>query len=536
MKYLVPAVIIIFLSIEPYAQVQDSIFINTISDSLKILSDTTAADTGRKGYDVDTVIFSSSSDSMVFLVNEKKMNLYGNSELQYKQTELKSANISIDFSTNNIEATGVKTDTGLSGSPELKDRGELYEGSQMKYNFKTAQGYITAAETESEGSFYTGEKIKKVDQETYFIQDGIFTSCDIDTPHYHFYSPEMKVIHKQEVVSRWVWLYFGGVPFPIPLPFAVFPIESGRRSGILPPAYGNDARYGRYFSRFGYFWAISDYMDANLTADYYTRGSYNVESRFRYAKRYSLSGNLEGGYSYFQEGADTDPDKVQRKDWRVKLSHNQSLNPTLKLDANLEFVSGNYLERNVTEYSELLRNEIISNATLFKSWDESGNSLSLGYQRRQDIESGNITEVLPNLTFNLTQKYPFKREGVVGEQQWYELVGITYAGQLQNNRNKTQGNLQVRGGIQHVVNVNASPKIGYFNITPFVRYQERWYNKRIEKFQSGDSVVTNDIKEINFVRTFGMGIGASTKFYGMFQPGVLGIAALRHTVNPTHLL
>ncbi len=43
-----------------------------------------------------------------------------------------------------------------------------------------------------------------------------------DTPHYYFYAPEMMIINKQEMVAKWIWLYFGGVPFPIPLPFAVF--------------------------------------------------------------------------------------------------------------------------------------------------------------------------------------------------------------------------------------------------------------------------------------------------------------------------
>ena len=51
----------------------------------------------------------------------------------------------------------------------------------------------------------------------------------------------MKVIHKQQLVAEWIFINFGGVPLPIPLPFAVFPIESGRRSGILPPTFGSDA-------------------------------------------------------------------------------------------------------------------------------------------------------------------------------------------------------------------------------------------------------------------------------------------------------
>ena len=78
-----------------------------------------------------------------------------------------------------------------------------------------------------------------MDKETYFIEDGIFTTCDDDTcPHYYFTANKMKVIQQDQLVADWIFINFGGVPLPIPLPFAVFPIESGRRSGIIPPTFG----------------------------------------------------------------------------------------------------------------------------------------------------------------------------------------------------------------------------------------------------------------------------------------------------------
>jgi hypothetical protein len=138
------------------------------------------------------------------------------------------------------------------------------------------------------------------------------------------------------------------------------------------------------------------------------------------------------------------------------MNHNQTIDPTTRLDANLEFMSGtNYLTRNTTNYSELLREEIRSSATLFKSWEESGNSLSLGYERTQRINNGDISEVLPNLNFNMAQGYPFRKPG---QQNWYESFGYQYSGQFRNNRIKTGGDLKVRGGIQHNVNLSFSPK------------------------------------------------------------------------------
>lgn len=490
----------------------------------------------------DTIIYASSQDSLILKVNEKKMNLYGKSEIKFKSTNLKSAVIYVDFNTNTIQARGIESDSipgNMIGTPVLIEGDDAYAGSKIDYNFKTTRGMITAAKTSDGDTYYTGEKIHKVNNNTYFIADGIFTTCDHDPPHYYFYSPKMKMVQNEQIVARWVWLYFGGVPFPVPLPFAVFPIRSGRRSGILPPAFGSDARFGQYLSRFGYFWAINDFMDVNLTADYYTRGSFSLASRYRYVKRYDYSGSIQLGYKFFKTGESTDPNRTESKDWQIRWQHHQKLNPTTRLDVNIDFVSSNYLNLTSVDLSQVLRNEIISNATLFKTWDESGNSLAINYSRRQVIQTNDINEVIPSIRFSKAQSYPFKKSSDYSHQKWYELFGYNYNGQFQINRNRVAGDLNSRGGFLHTIAASLSPKVGHFSIAPTFNYQERWYNERIERTFAGldvngaDSIVTKDLKEINFIRTFGMGVSASTKFYGMFKPNILGIAAIRQTVIPS---
>lgn len=522
-----------------FSQQNDSLFIPTdstlaVTDSLNIQKPS------GKTNDVDTTVFAASKDSLIFYVKDKKMSIYGQSSINYKVTEIKSENIFIDFSSNYINAEGVPSDTlegKLDGTPILKEGAEVYEGQTMKYNFKTGQGLISLAKTEQEGSKYTGTKIKKVDKETYFIEDGIFTTCDDkDCPHYHFTASKMKVIHKEQLVAEWIFINFGGVPLPIPLPFAVFPIESGRRSGIIPPTFGQSGNYGTYFSKFGYFWAIDDYMDLTFDADYYTRGSFDLRGRYRYVKKYNYSGNVQTGYKFRKNGESTDAGYSETEDWNIKISHNQQFTPTLKLDANLNFTSSSYLSKNEINLNEAITDQVFSSATLFKSWEESGNSLSLNYSRTQQLRDNIISEVLPNLTFSLAQAYPFRDN--VGAQEWYESFGFSYSGQFQNNRNKTGGNLKVRGGIQHNINASLSPKIGYFSISPSFRYNESWYNKRITRStaidDSGDYFIkTDDLNEINMVRTFSMGLAASTKFYGMFNIKSLGIDAIRHVVTPS---
>src|SRR5574338_470815 len=538
-KYFLLALSLYFGQCNTFSQDKDSLFIKSDSTITSVDSNQIKNPSG-KTFDVNTTVFASSKDSLIFLVKEKKMNIYGQSSISYKTTEITSANIFIDFNSNNINAVGIQSDSvsgKLLGAPVLKEGPEVYKGNTMTYNFKSGRGHLSLVKTESEGAYYTGTKINKVDKDTYFIEDGMFTTCDDSTcPHYYFTANKMKVIHKQQLVAEWIFIYFGGVPLPIPLPFAVFPIESGRRSGIIPPTFGSDATFGTYFSRFGYFWAIDDYMDVNLTADYYTRGSFKLDSRFRYSKRYDYSGNLEGSYGKFILGEETDPNRSENTEWRLRWNHNQNITPTSRFDAKLEFLSGTNIRRDIYNFNEILRNEAVSNATYFKQWEESGNSLSLSYSRTQNFENNNISEVLPNLTFSVAQSYPFRDNA--GKQEWYESFGYSYSGQFQNNRNKIDGNLNVRGGIQHNINASLSPKIGYFSFSPNVRYNESWYNKSIKRYPSVNDtgayfIKTDDVKGINEVRTFSMGVSASTKFYGMFNINSFGISAIRHTVTPS---
>ncbi|MBX2976070.1 MAG: LPS-assembly protein LptD [Ignavibacteriaceae bacterium] len=507
------------------------------TDSTNVLTDSLA----KTKSDIDSIIYSTATDSLIFDLNLKKMYIYGSGHLRYKETNLTSGKIDVDFETSNVEAFGYGFDSTKNKelqTPVLNDKGEEYQGVRMRYNFKTTKGFITYASTETDNTAYSGAKIKKVNKDVFFVENGVYTTCEEEEPHYCFVGHEMKVIQKEQMIGKWIWLTFGGVPFPIPLPFAVFPLQSGRRSGIIPPAIGDREGYGRYFSRFGYFWAINDYMDANITADYYMKGGYSLANRFRYVKRYSFSGNLETGFSDLHSGEITDADRTEQKDWRIRWVHNQTLTPTSRFDMNLEFLSGNFIKQNSTDYNQLLRNDVISNASYYKTWEEFGSSLSMNYSRNQNLENGNITEYLPTMNFSKSQFYPFRSKKRTGNEAWYEQFGINYSGQFQNRRIKNQGDLNIRGGVNHNVGMGVSSKIGYININPNFSYREIWYNKQMEaartisEFTGADTIVYNDVKRLGFVRTFGMGVSASTKLYGIVQPNRLGVAALRHVMTP----
>ncbi len=113
MKFLFAVLLLFIFSLQIFPQETNANILS--SDSLTtfqllihyLLKDSTA----QNKNDVDTVIYAAASDSLIFFVQEKKMNIYGDASLKYKDTDLKSANIAVDFKTNNVDASGVPSDS-----------------------------------------------------------------------------------------------------------------------------------------------------------------------------------------------------------------------------------------------------------------------------------------------------------------------------------------------------------------------------------------------------------------------------------------
>lgn len=515
-------------------------------------ADTTAAaaDTVRRSPSgIDSTVAYSAADSIHYDLRDRTMFLYGKGDIKYRELGLKADRIDVNWNTSILNARGVAdtSDTSgakMKGQPVLVDGAETYNGSTIAYDFKTKKGKIVLGKTEIEQGLYYGKAIKKVDADVLYVSSGRFTTCSLEHPHYYFGSPEMKVIVRDKVIGRPIFLYVADVPV-FALPFGIFPSERGRRSGIIMPAYGESSR-GRYLTHLGYYWAMNDYMDWGLRTDLYSKGSYTLSSDFRYALRYSFTGSLSASYGRVITGEPGDPGYGDNKVFNVHLGHNQEVDPTMRLVVDFTFMSSSFFQETSYNLNDLLRQNVISNATLTKYWEGTPNSMSINVRRDQNLQADSgsveVAEVLPSVSFSRSLSYPFRSSGrgsSATPQHWYEFIGYTYNGQFLNNRTTTKlaagSDVSGRMGIQHAVTVNASPKLGYFTISPSFNYTEKWYNQSIDRgLIAGDTIpTTRDVRRFHAVRYYSLGVTASTKLYGIFQPGIFGITGIRHQVLPS---
>jgi lipopolysaccharide assembly outer membrane protein LptD (OstA) len=505
---------------------------------------------------VDTIITYKAQDSVFYVLDDKKMHLYTDAAIDYGKTAVRAARITVNWDNSTIEASGVpdSSDGGkLKGTPVLKEGADEYTGESMTFNFKTEKGVITRGETAIDDGFYLGERIKRNAPNEYFIGGGRYTTCNNpDHRHYYFGSAEMKFVPDEVVVARPITFYVEDIPL-LWLPFAVIPTSKGRSSGIIVPAFGQSPTRGRYLLRGGYYLVMSDYWDLALTGDVYSKGGYLLRSDIRYALRYNFTGSLSATYGRqtYNIGNVGSPDDQPGTDWSLSITHNQEIDPTSQLNVNFSFLTNSYYQNFSNNMNELLNQTARSSALYSKNWEGTSRSMSLGITRDQNLVNGTYTMSLPDLSFNQSQVFPFRGDAGFGDQAWYEMIGFNYSGKALNRIELKEYSTDEydstknefvkakerfdRRGMKHAFSLIATPKLGFFTISPNFSYDEVWYDHRLERYyDAADSTVqARDVNGFFTYRTFRASLTASTKLYGMFEPNVLGIIGIRHTLQPS---
>lgn len=375
------------------------------------------------------------------------------------------------------------------GAPKLTEGTTVYDGEVIVYNFKTKHGTVQLGTTEMDKGFYYGEKIKQVAPKTLFVQNGRYTTCDEEVPHYYFESPKMKVIMNDQIFAAPVILYVADVPIFV-LPFGVFPNhESGRHSGIIMPSYTTQSDRGYGLTHAGYYWVFNDYADARAQTDIYTIGGYNVDFMAEWMKRYLLNSAASIEYGFGQTRySSADPFEP---DWLIKGElPNLILGYETSLSANLSFQSDGYFQNNATNLQQYLTQQITSSATFSTGWQDVGVSLGIDYERSQNLLDGTYQETSPQINFSKSTWFPFQSsDGTASSPLLTALglptLGIGYTFSASHNVSKstntpnetTDSSVYTNTesySILHSPSISISPKLGYFTITPSFGYQEAW--------------------------------------------------------------
>ena len=379
------------------------------------------------------------------------------------------------------------------GYPLFVDGGDQYESKSMRYNFKTKKGYITDVITQQGEGYVTAGRTKKTETDALNMVEGRYTTCD-DHEHPHFYiqMTKAKVRPKKNIVTGPVYMVFEDVPiYFLGLPFCFFPFSDTYSSGILMPTFGDESVRGFYLRDGGYYFALSDYMDLALTGEIYTKGSWGLNARSNYKKRYKYSGNFMASYLVTKLGDKGLPDYSVSKDFKLNWTHSQDpkANPYLSFSASVNFATSSY-DRN--SYNALYNpastaNTKGSTVNITKRFPNSPLTIGGTMSINQSTRDSSIAVTLPDLSVTLSRVYPFKRKHGVGKERWYEKISMSYTGYFRNSIN-TKENLLLKSNLvrdwknamQHKIPVSATfTAFKYLNISPSFNYNENWYTHKV---------------------------------------------------------
>lgn len=446
---------------------------------------------------LDFPAFTTAKDSIVtdFSGGKRLIYYYGGATVTYQDMKLTADYIRFDMSTNTVYARGqLDTISGeWNGLPEMSQGGQSYKMDEVYYNFTTRKARITNMVTKEAEGILQGQKIKMMPDQSINMEDGMYTVCDLEEPHYYLRLSLAKVITKpsQKTVFGPAWPVVGGVPIPIGLPFGFVPEKPTRATGMLMPTFGEEQARGFYMRDAGIYFVIGDYLDFSVTGDYYTLGSWAVDFNSRYKVNYKFNGSIAVTYSNDQTGERGSTDFVQSRNFGLRWSHTQDAkaHPGTSFSASVNFSSPSNNKYNSRSVTEAQQNQVSSSISYSRNWNGKFN-LSVNALHNQNSRDSSYTFTLPNITFSVTRFYPFKRKTRVGKEKAWEKISFGYNTSFQNKLNFKMRDMQdyVMEGDKFVTDVDANGnvyRVKEFGDSLGVKALQRLTNGMTHTFQIG---------------------------------------------------
>ena len=198
------------------------------------------------------------------------------------------------------------------------------------------------------------------------------------------------------------------VPLPLAIPFGFFPFTEKYSSGIIVPTFGDELARGFYLRDGGYYFAINDYIDLALTGEIYTKGSWGINARSAYIKRYKYSGNFDLSFITTITGDKGLPDYSKMKNFKIAWTHTQDTknNPNMSLSASVNFTTSGYTRNDLNSYynsNSFTENTKSSTVNMTYRIPNSSWSFSATANITQRTQDSTLNVSFPNLTESMGQ-------------------------------------------------------------------------------------------------------------------------------------
>ncbi|MDZ7681338.1 MAG: putative LPS assembly protein LptD [Fodinibius sp.] len=506
------------------------------------------------------------SDSLTFdFTNERIATLYGSASVNHSAGELKAGKVAMNLDQSLVSAD-TKTPQDTLSQPVLIREQNRVRSNSIDFNYKSEKGRFEVARVKVQDGNLIGTKVKNTSPHVIYLEDAIYSTCQLDHPHYYIKAAKMKVVDREEVFFERARLFILDIPYPLVFPFGYLPAKFDKKqSGLLQPTYAYQDRQNRGIGlqNVGWFQYFNDYLTGQFSGDIFTSGSYYLDGRLRYAVRNKLSGDIRIAYSKENSGLEpSDPNFSSTVQKQITINHDQQFSPYASLTSSIEYRTADFYEQNSYDPSERARTNARSSINYRYRHPEDTYNFNLSINQNQNFLNNSTTISGPSMNFGLKTFSPFASdEPGRGEPNWYETISIRYDNQLDSDfefqptradsarinwfealrdpskyRQATDNNDHYRFGFEQNVNMRMNQIIPsqFLNVSLSGNFTEYWFPTTTRKFWDEDSLEIRERKERGFsaAREFNTSLNFSTTIYGMMDLKVGNIQRFRHVLKP----
>ena len=245
-------------------------------------------------------------DGVVEAQKDEYAILTGDVHVEYQDIKLRSDKLTLNHKTKDVVAEG----------NVIIDQGPTrITATQAIYNLDSKTGtFFNATATMDPSMYFAGDRIEKLDEDTYRMSNGIFTSCDLDRPAWSFHVGSADVTIDDYAHMRNLSFRAGGVPI-FWAPRMVWPTKRERSQGLLIPRVRVTSKFGARLEN-GYFVPVGDSADATVYADVSTNRYFGAGVEVRYVP----SENVKIGDLRAHAVNNVENDRIE---WKYQYRHAQ---------------------------------------------------------------------------------------------------------------------------------------------------------------------------------------------------------------------
>ena len=171
---------------------------------------------------------------------------------------------------------------------------------EVEIFFDNNTGVLKNARIESGQMLIEAKEIRKLDKEVFQAKNSYFSTCTTCPPLWRFGAQRIKTHVQKYVDIRSGTLQIGNRPI-FWIPWIVFPVNTRRKTGFLPPKPDISFSRGQVGFEQSFFWAINEHKDLTITPIIYSESGLKTILNYRHV--FNSQNNLEFNIGYMKDNS-----------------------------------------------------------------------------------------------------------------------------------------------------------------------------------------------------------------------------------------